>query len=220
MQRWVTFDCYGTLIDWDRGIRAAFADLWADADADALLARLHVIEPGLQADGSRTYRQVLVAALEAIADAEGLIVPDDRTSALAESLPSWPPFPETRGALEDLIDRAWRIAVLSNTDPDFLDASLAGLGVQVDLRVVASAIGSYKPAIGHWETFFRLTGADRARHVHVAASLFHDVAPCATLGLPCVWINRLGETSDIPRAGEAADLAGLAERLDAVVPAS
>ncbi len=83
---------------------------------------------------------------------------------------------------------------------------------------MASDIGSYKPAFGHWETFFRTTHADRARHVHVAASLFHDVEPCAKLGLPCVWINRLGETSPLPRAGESTDLREVAVLLDALVP--
>ena len=88
----------------------------------------------------------------------------------------------------------------------------------VDLRVVASDIGSYKPAFGHWESFFQQTQADRSRHVHVAASLFHDVQPCAALGLPCVWINRQGEVSDLPRAGELTDISGLPVVLDGLVP--
>jgi 2-haloacid dehalogenase len=85
--------------------------------------------------------------------------------------------------------------------------------------VVASDIGSYKPAFGHWETFFARTGADRRRHVHVAASLFHDIEPCAKLGLPAVWINRQGETSTLPRAGELTDLSALPDALDGLVPA-
>ena len=97
-------------------------------------------------------------------------------------------------------------------------ASLAAIGVPVDLRVVASDIGSYKPAFGHWESFFQQTQADRSRHVHVAASLFHDVQPCAALGLPCVWINRQGEVSDLPRAGELTDVSGLPDLLDGLVP--
>ena len=111
-------------------------------------------------------------------------------------------FPDVRASLTELRSRGWKLGILSNTDPDFLDASLTAIGVPVDLRVVASDIGSYKPAFGHWESFFRQTRADRARHVHVAASLFHDVQPCAALGLPCVWINRQDEVSDLPRAGE------------------
>ena len=83
------------------------------------------------------------------------------------------------------------LAILSNTDPDLLEASIRAIGVSIDETVVASDIGSYKPAFGHWETFFRRTSAERARHVHVAASLFHDIEPCAKLGLPAIWIDRL-----------------------------
>jgi 2-haloacid dehalogenase len=108
---------------------------------------------------------------------------------------------------------------LSNTDPDLLAASIDAIGVEIDELVVASEIGSYKPTFGHWETFFERTGADRARHMHVAASLFHDVEPCAALGLPCVWINRLGETSGLPRAGELFDLTELPDTLDGLVRA-
>ena len=216
--RWATFDCYGTLIDWMSGIRACLADLWPDADPDVLLDRYHEIEPTVQAGRGMAYRQVLAETLERVAAAEGVAVPGGRADALGESLASWPPFPETRVALEELRAGGWRLAILSNTDPEFLEASLRSIGVPVDERVVASDIGSYKPAFGHWETFFERTRADRARHVHVAASLFHDVKPCAALGLPCVWINREGETSELPRAGELPDLRGLREALDDLVP--
>jgi 2-haloacid dehalogenase len=219
VERWASFDCYGTLIDWSGGVRAALADLWPDADADALVRRYHELEPGLQADGGRTYRRVLIDVVPAIAAAEELEVPRGRGGALADSLPSWAPFPEVPGALRALRDRGWRLAILSNTDPDYLDASLASIGVEVDERVVASEIGSYKPGFAHWETFFRRTGADRARHVHVAASLYHDVEPAAALGLPCVWINRSGEASPLPRAGELPDLTDLPDLLDELIPA-
>ena len=84
---------------------------------------------------------------------------------------------------------------------------------------MASDIGSYKPAFGHWETFFRRTGADRTRHVHVAASLFHDIEPCAKLGLPAVWINRRGETSMVPRSAGLPDLTDLPDTLERLSPA-
>ena len=128
-------------------------------------------------------------------------------------------LPRRPAGAPELRERGWKLAILSNTDADLLDASLLAVGVPVDLRIVASEIGSYKPAFRHWETFFRETDADRARHVHVAASLFHDVEPCAALGLPCVWVNRQDESSDLPRAGELADLRGLPDALDALVPA-
>ena len=89
----------------------------------------------------------------------------------------------------------------------------------VEVRITAAEAGSYKPAHGHWDRFLDRTGADRERHVHVAASLFHDIAPCAELGLRAVWINRLGETSDLPRAAELSDLSGLAGTLEALVSA-
>jgi 2-haloacid dehalogenase len=217
--RWATFDCYGTLIDWMGGIGTTLAGLWPDADAAALLRRYHELEPARQAGVGTPYRQVMAQTLAAVAEAEDLAVPTGSEDALGASLPGWPVFPEVPGALAALRAAGWRIGILSNTDRDLLDASLSKIGVPVDVRVVASEIGSYKPAFGHWETFFSRTGADRARHVHVAASLFHDVEPCAQLGLPCVWINRMGERSDLPRAGESPDLSAASELLDALVPA-
>jgi 2-haloacid dehalogenase len=184
-----------------------------------LLRAFHDVEPALPASGERTYREVLTDAVPATGAALGLDVPAGRSSLLADSLPAWPPFVDTAEALRELRERGWLLAILSNTDADYLEISLARIGVEMDLRVVASEIGSYKPAFAHWETFFRTTAADRARHAHVAASLFHDVRPCAALGLPCVWINRLGETSDVPRAGELPDLRGLPDTLDTLVPA-
>jgi 2-haloalkanoic acid dehalogenase type II len=217
-ERWATFDCYGTLVDWDGGIRSTLSSLWPDADAGHLLARYHEIEPAVQAREPMTYRRVMAEVLWRLAAAEGRLVPDGRADALAESLPGWRVFDEVPAALRDLQARGWRLAILSNTDADLLDASLRAIGVVPDLRVVASEIGSYKPATGHWKDFFERSGAARERHVHVGASLFHDVEPCARLGLRCVWINRLGESSGLARAGELADLARLPRQLDRLVP--
>ena len=216
--RWATFDCYGTLVDWMGGMRSTLASIWPDADADHLLRRYHDIEPAVQAREPMTYRRVMAEVLWRLAAAERLVVPDGRSDALGDSLPGWPVFGEVPATLRELQSRGWRLAILSNTDPDFLDASLRAIGVNVDERVVASDIGSYKPAPGHWEAFFARTGADRTRHVHVAASVFHDVEPCARLGLRCVWINRETQSSDLPRAGELPHLAGLPDLLDRLVP--
>ena len=135
--------------------------------------------------------------------------PSGRHDALAESLPSWPPFAEVPAALAELRTRGWRLAILSNTDPDLLAASVAAIGVPFDALITAVEAGSYKPAAGHWERFFAETGAARDRHVHVAASLFHDIEPAARMGLRAVWINRLGESSELPRAAELPDLGEL-----------
>jgi 2-haloacid dehalogenase len=216
--RWATFDCYGTLIDWDGGIRRALARVWPDENPEQLFRQYQEGEHRVQAGRDIPYRLVLRETLAAIAEAEGLeLLPADE-DALAEALPSWRPFPEVRSSLSELKDRGWRLAILSNSDPDLLDASLKTIGVEVDVRITAAEAHGYKPAYGHWDTFFRTTAADRERHVHVAASLYHDVEPCAQLGLPCVWINRLDESSDLPRAGELFNLATLPGTLDALVP--
>ena len=216
--RWATFDCYGTLVDWMGGIRGSLARLWPGADVDQLLALYHQLEPAVQAGRGLAYRDVMAETLASVATIAHLEVPPDEEDALGAALPGWPVFAEVPAALAELRRRGWRLAILSNTDPDLLDASLRVIGVPVDLRVVASDIGSYKPAARHWETFFAQAGADRERHAHVAASLFHDIEPGGRLGLRCVWINRLAERSDLPRAAELTDLATLPEALEALVP--
>jgi 2-haloacid dehalogenase len=219
VERWATFDCYGTLIDWNGGIRRELARLFGEGEADRLLARYHVLEPELEHDGKLTYREVLTRALERIAEEEGVSL-DGEAGALARSLPTWEPFAEVPDALEEARSRDWRLAILSNTDPDFIAASKERLGVPFDETVVASEIGSYKPGHRHWEEFFGRTDADRAGHAHVAASLFHDIAPANELGLRSIWINRLGERADAARPDrELPDLNGLADALDELVGA-
>jgi 2-haloacid dehalogenase len=215
VERWATFDCYGTLIDWNGGIRGQLARLFGEERGDELLHRYHELEPEVEAasPGMR-YRDVMAEVLARLGD-----VPAGEEDALGRSLPDWQPFPEVPAALEEARRRGWRLAILSNTDRDFIEASKARLGVAFAETVVASEIGSYKPAHRHWEEFFARTAAPREGHAHVAASLFHDVAPARELGLRSVWINRLGERPDPEPDGELHDLAGLPDALDALVPA-
>jgi 2-haloacid dehalogenase len=219
-ERWVTFDVYGTMIDWRGGIREELARLWPDDDADRLLERYHELEPQVEEGRAIPYREVLAETLARLGAEEGLAVPPGEEGALGDSLPSWRPFPEVPGALAELRGRGFRLAPLSNTDPEFLAASFERIGVPIDGQITAADAGSYKPAHGHWERFFERYGADRDRHVHVAASLFHDIAPAEELSLKAVWINRLGETSDLPRAAELKDLSRLPDVLDELVPAT
>jgi 2-haloacid dehalogenase len=211
--RWATFDCYGTLIDWNAGIRAQLARLFGDDRADDLLRRYHDVEPKIERDDpTLSYRDVMSRALAELGD-----VPDNERDALGRSLPDWSPFREVPAALRELRNRGWRLAVLSNTDRDFIEASKVRLGVPFDETVVASEIASYKPAHKHWDEFFRRTRADRARHVHVAASILHDVEPANELGLTTVWINRLGEIADTRPTRELPDLELLPDVLDELV---
>jgi 2-haloalkanoic acid dehalogenase type II len=204
--RWATFDCYGTLIDWNGGIRGELARVFGDERADALLVRYHVLERELEADGTRSYREVLTEGMR------GLGAPAGEEDALARSLPQWRPFPEVSQALEAVRARGWTLAILSNTDRDFIDASMELIGVPFELAIVASEIGSYKPALGHWHAFQKRTG--RVPDVHVAASLVHDIGPANELGLPSIWINRLGERPGPPPTRELPDLLRLPETLD------
>jgi 2-haloalkanoic acid dehalogenase type II len=206
--RWATFDCYGTLIDWNGGIRGQLARVFGEERADPLLVRYHVLEPMLEADGARSYREVLTEAMR------GLGAPEGEEDALARSLPGWQPFAEVHEALGEARGRGWKLAILSNTDSDFIEASLERIAVPFDEVIVASEIGSYKPALGHWRAFEERVG--RLPDVHVAASLFHDVAPANELGLSSIWINRLGETPGPPPTRELPDLTRLADTLEEV----
>jgi len=204
--RWATFDCYGTLIDWNGGIRGELARVFGEERADELLVRYHELEPQLEADGTRSYREVLTEAMRELG------APAGEEDELARSLPSWAPFPEVPAALKQARGRGWKLAILSNTDRDFIQASMAQLGVPFELAIVASEIGSYKPALGHWQAFERETG--RLPDVHVAASLFHDIGPAVELGLPSIWINRLGEQPGPQPTRELQDLSQLADTLE------
>ena len=211
--RWATFDCYGTLVDWNGGIGRELERVFGAARAGELLRAYHELEPEIQReDPARSYREVMAIALARLG------APAGEQDALGRSLPEWDAFPEVPRALEEARAGGWRLAVLSNTDRDLLDASLARIGVEFDLSVVASEIGSYKPAPGHWDEFFARSGADRNGHVHVGASLFHDIAPAAALGLRTIWVNRLGEAAEPQPDAELRSLAGLADHLDALVP--
>jgi 2-haloacid dehalogenase len=213
MERWATFDCYGTLVDWNGGIRRELARIFGEAEADAKLAAYHELEPVVERDEpTLSYREVMARVLERLG------APPEEHDALGRSLSSWSVFPEVAGALEQARARSWRLCILSNTDREFIDASMAAIGVPFDRSIVASEIGSYKPDHGHWRAFEKQEG--RLPDVHVAASLFHDVAPTTELGIPCIWINRLRESADgYAPARELPTLAGLAEALDELAPA-
>jgi len=220
MERWATFDCYGTLVDWNGGIRAELEKLFGAERADELLTRYHQLEPTIQAGKpGASYREVLTIVLERLAVEKGLTLPEGEASVLARSLPFWPVFADVRPGLTEARSRGWRLGILSNTDRDLIDASIEALGVPFETAIVADEIGSYKPAHRHWEVFYEQTGVDPAAHVHVAQSVYHDIAPAAELGIPSIWINRLGEPDDPRPAKTLAGMADLADALDELVPA-
>jgi 2-haloacid dehalogenase len=219
MDRWATFDCYGTLIDWNGGIGRELERLFGAEQAAPLLNRYHEVERAYQREHpAAMYRDVLTVALARLAEREGLPLAPDEHDALARSLPNWEPFPAVQAGLEDAQARGWKLVILSNTDRDYIDASMERIGVAFAFAIVASEIGSYKPAHRHWERFFEQTGAARERYVHVAQSYFHDIVPATQLGLRSIWINRLGERAEPPPSRELAELSRLPDTLDELVP--
>jgi 2-haloacid dehalogenase len=217
--RWATFDCYGTLVDWNGGIGAELSRLFGEQARDHLLARYHVIEPRIQSEHPRwSYRDVMAAVLAELASETGTTLAEGDQDALARSLPGWPLFGETRDALTQARQRGWKLVILSNSDPDLIESSMAVINVPFERAIAASAIGSYKPDHGHWRAFYEASGADKSRHVHVAQSYFHDIVPARELGISSVWINRLSEPAEIPPTRELRDLTGLADVLDELVP--
>jgi 2-haloacid dehalogenase len=202
VERWATFDCYGTLVDWNAGLATALGDV-------ALLERYHEVEPLVQSESpGLSYREVLRESARRL----GV------DAAPAETLPSWPVFGAVRPERAAARSRGWRLAILSNSDRDLIESSIESIGVPFDLAIVASEIGSYKPAHRHWEAFAESVG--RPPHVHVAQSHFHDVVPATALGIPTVWINRLGETAEPQPTRELDGLTSLASTLEELAPDS
>jgi 2-haloacid dehalogenase len=217
MDHWATFDCYGTLIDWNGGIGRELERLFGAEQVSRLLHAYHDVEREYQRERPEaTYRDVLTVSLVRLSEREGLPLSVHEHDALARSLPEWQPFPDVAAALADARSRGWKLAILSNTDRDYIEASLAQIGVPFELAIVASEIGSYKPALRHWEAFETQTGVPRDAHVHVAASLYHDIAPACALGLRTVWINRLGEEAEPQPDVELHTLTGLGDALDSL----
>ena len=213
----ITFDCYGTLIDWESGIGGWFEEN-AAADQIALgrseaLAAYAETEPAVEAETFRAYRDVLTETVRRVAKRFGWTPAPERARGLAESLPGWKPFPDTNPALERLVSAGHRLGILSNVDDDLLAGTLRHFTVPFDLLVTAQQVRSYKPAPGHFETARRRIG--RSRWLHAAQSHFHDVVPCRALGIPVAWINRKGESGreDVRPDIEVSTLAGLADRL-------
>lgn len=191
----ITFDCYGTLIDWETGIAEALLGSARAAgiapEREAVLAAYAEIEPGVEAGGYRSYREVLTDTAVEVARRLGWRLDRDRAGFLAESLPDWKPFPDTAPALSALRERGYRLGILSNVDDDLLAGTRRHFPVGFDLLVTAQQVGSYKPAPGHFlEARRRLPGE---RWLHAAQSYFHDVEPAAALGIPVVWVNRKRE---------------------------
>jgi 2-haloacid dehalogenase len=189
----LTFDCYGTLIDWETGLAGAFRPVLGahgrTAAVEDVLARYAVHEAAAEAGPYRTYREVLGAGLLGVAHDLGFSPTDDEVAIFSDSVGDWPAFADSSDALARL-KRRFRLGVITNCDDDLFAASNRRLGVEFDWVITAQQVGAYKPDEANFRFAFERLGLPRDRIVHVAQSLFHDHVPAKRLGLTTIWIDR------------------------------
>ncbi len=192
----LTFDCYGTLIDWEAGILAALRSAYpraAQVDDDALLEAFHSAQNTLKTSEYRSYRQLLTEVSAQIARTNEWDESTECSAKVPASIPSWCPFPDTNAALARLAAGGVTLGILSNIDNDLLVGTLQHFDVSFALLATAQNLQSYKPASRHFARG-REWAAEYQTWYHVAQSLFHDVIPATALGIPVVWVNRKQET--------------------------
>jgi 2-haloalkanoic acid dehalogenase, type II len=189
----LTFDCYGTLIDWETGILAGLRRALGGQDAqpsdDELLERYSRAEARTEAGPYLRYREVLACCLREVCRHDGVEPSDQAAAAFGASVADWPAFPDSAAALARLKTR-FRLGVITNCDDDLFASSNARLGVEFDWVVTAQSVGSYKPNPRNFTVAFERLGLPRERILHVAQSLFHDHVPAKRLGLSTAWIDR------------------------------
>jgi len=214
----LTFDCYGTLIDWAMGLsnsfRAVFGD-WADAHRAELFPIYVEIEASYERPPYRSYREVVTKTLVQLAERFSRPLSSEVHDALARLLPNWLPFADTNDALRRL-KRRYRLGVLSNIDRDLFAGTAQHFGVPFDFLICAEDVRSYKPGLAHFHKVSQQEDG-LGKVIHVAQSLFHDGAPAKQLDLAFVWINRYKETNTtgVTPLAEFSDLRSLADAVDA-----
>lgn len=215
----ITFDCYGTLIDWEGGIIGAFQEEASrdgvTLDADEIIAAYMSVEPQVESESYLPYSEVLARAALQAAEKIGWQLAPERAGFLAASVPRWQPFADTNQALERLSEK-YKLGILSNIDDSLLAETRKYFTVTFDLIVTAEQVRSYKPGFAHFEAAAARLGGKR--QLHAAQSYFHDVVPARKLNLPVVWVNRKNEiakgggpipTAEVKNLTELADLLGV-----------
>ena len=188
----LTFDCYGTLIDWERGLLAALRTVVTDREAvpdEVLLEHFARFESDAESGPFRPYRDVLGVVVRRIGEVCDVPVSAEAADRFAASVADWPPFPDTVEALQSL-GRRFRLAIVSNVDDDLFAGSAEQLGIDFDEVVTALQVKSYKPARAHFDEVLIRLDLPSDRVLHVAQSLYHDIAPAKALGFTCVWVDR------------------------------
>ena len=192
--RYLTFDCYGTLIDWKSGIEEALRGAFGgEGPGGYELLTAYVEAEKAEEVVYRKYREVLRRTALSLAGRLGVGVSEEGAKAFAASVPGWPAFADTAGFLREMGRRGYRRYILSNVDNDLLEGTIRRNKLEVDGYVTAEEVGSYKPGPAHWVEFVRRTGAGKGETLHVAQSVFHDVIPAQALGIDSAWVNRYSE---------------------------
>ena len=194
--RWLTFDCFGTLIDWRHGIRTTGELLFPGRGQDFLAAYI-ALEAEVESEGSfKRYRAVLTETARRAARRLGLdLKPDDATARVA-TIPHWPPFADVGPALGELRKGGWKFALLTNCDRDIIALTQRRLPASFDAVVTAEDVSAYKPNPAHFRLFQSTFGSSADAWIHVAQSYFHDIKPTQELGITRIWVNRQGEKDD------------------------
>src|SRR5256885_12026839 len=212
--RWLTFDCFGTLIDWRHGIRTTGELLFPGRGAEFLDAYV-TVEAEVETEGSfRRYRAVLTETVRRVAQRMSLDLKPDDATALVSTIPYWPPFADVGPALSELRREGWKLALLTNCDRDIIALTQRRLPANFDAVVTAEDVAAYKPSPAHFHLFQSTFASSAGAWIHVAQSYFHDIRPTHELGITRIWVNRQGEKDDPSLADEV--IGGLAELADAV----
>jgi 2-haloacid dehalogenase len=192
-KRVLTFDCYGTLVDWETGILAALRPILArhgvTGDAEHLLTLYSEREPVAEQGPYRPYRELLMTVLRDLGERLGFAPSEAEQERFADSVGDWPPFADTPAALAAL-KRRYKVAIISNVDDDLFARTNRRLGVLFDWIITAQQVRSYKPSLNNFQQALARIGLPREQVLHVAQSLFHDHVPAKRLGLDTVWVNR------------------------------
>jgi len=214
--RVLSFDCYGTLIDWERGILGAVKPVLSHykiiAEDETILETYAQIESEVEAGPYRPYRDILRTVMSRMSERFGFVPNNTEYDAIVNSLPDWPPFSDTVAALKTLKSR-YRLAIISNIDDDLFAGTNRQLGVRFDYITTAAQVGAYKPSPRVFEHALQTIGCHKSELLHVAQSLYHDHVPAKKLGLSTVWINRR-QGKPGPGATPAASATPDAEYLD------
>jgi 2-haloacid dehalogenase len=194
--RWLTFDCFGTLIDWRHGIQTT-GELLFPGHGEQFLGAYIALEPAVETEGSfKRYRAVLTETTRRAARQLDLELKPDDATALVSTIPYWPPFADVGPALAELRREGWKFALLTNCDRDIIALTQRRLPASFDAVVTAEDVSAYKPSPAHFRLFQSTFGSSAGAWIHVAQSYFHDIEPTHELGISRIWVNRQGEKDD------------------------